>query len=709
MRIWAGNNQNILWQTRAILGKRFRFTQITFALMTAILAIFAGLANLSPAGRWPIFGLLFVTAVRIIFIRRRIDVWMSAALVVATAAAALYLAEISGAPLGPTLSMVTAVCTGVLIGLAFAQSDTFLDEAKIVHKLHLTLDLGSMLRIAGRLLPVLLVFAILMPDLLRYARATAGLENVMDIFNNDDETETDKTSQTMQTSGIGGNIDASRASSLQLDWSPALAVSWKKTQPSNARHNGIQYWRSHSLSQGFGLTWELASVDLIPSKDSAAKSNSSDILASVLLARQDELFLLHPMGMRAVASAGRTFTLMPLANGGSMLNFATDSRAIRQVLYDLVTMDGESQPEPRPIHLTIPDDWQSSASSLRHRIFGITFPDDPQADSWKLGRIEAQLRQFFHDQSLSYSLNPGPLMQSSEQNQLESFLFDSKKGFCEHFASATASLLRIAGVPSRVVVGLAAKVDENEPKSILRRSDAHAWVEAWDRDLHAWQIIDPTTWITSFENLPSQQDTSFEWDHLFERALASFDAFGLEFALSVRSYTNIDNPETLSPLLRILLQQLENVAANLFFVKIALLAMAMGLFSILAYFTKMASRRLPTQRIMHLIEWQALVNRFKQLVQKTAHLDVESEDYRWSRERLQVVQQISATQRNVSQSVAEYLVEICASKAIPDTTVQQITQAFNGMLYSSHQDRETAQRHRAVIEEFIVSLKHVPN
>lgn len=693
------------------MSKRFRFTQVTFGLMTTILAIFSAVASLSPAGRWPIFGLLFVTATRILFIRRRIDVWMSAVLVVATAAAALYLAEISGAPLGPTLSMVTAVCTGVLVGLAFAQSDTFLEEAEIAHSLHLTFDLGSMLRISARMLPIILTFAILLPDLLRHARANSGLENVLDIFNDEDETQTDKTGHTMQTSGIGDNIDASRASSLQLDWSPALAVSWARNQPSNTRHNGIQYWRSHSLSQGFGLAWELASVDLIPGTESPDKSDSRDIVASVLLARQDELFLLHPIGMRAVAPVGSTSHLMPLASGGSMLNLAMDSRAIRQVLYEIVTAAGETQPEPRPIHSTVPGDWQISATKLRQRIFGATSSSEPLTNDLNLGRIEAQIRQFFQDQNLTYSLNPGPLLQSGDQNHLESFLFVSKKGFCEHFASATASLLRIAGIPSRVVVGLAAKVDEKETKSILRRSDAHAWVEAWDRDLQTWKIIDPTTWVTSFENLPSQQNSSFEWDHIFERALASFDALGLEFALTLRSYTKLENSESLPPILKIIMLQLEKFSGNLFLVKIALLATAMGIFSILAYLVKRASHRVADRKIMQHLMQHHLFKRIKQIVKTSSAVHGESEDYRWSREKLEAVQEITATQRNVSQSVAEYLVEVCAPKEISEdiseTSVQRIILAFNGLLYSINPDKETMMQHRTVIEDFLRNLRQI--
>ena len=187
--------------------------------------------------------------------------------------------------------------------------------------------------------------------------------------------------------------------------------------------------------------------------------------------------------------------------------------------------------------------------------------------------------------------------------------------------------------------------------------------------------------------------------------MASFDAFGLEFALTLSSYANTENTDSLPLPLRIVLQQLEKVAANLLFVKIALLAAAMGFFSILAYLAKGASHRLPNRRIVRLLMQHPFVGRIKHLVRSTPTINNESEDCKWGRERLHAVQQISATQRDVSQSVAEYLVQVCDSSAMPETTVDRITLAFNGLLYSIHQDKETAQQHRAVIEEFIANLK----
>jgi protein-glutamine gamma-glutamyltransferase len=77
-------------------------------------------------------------------------------------------------------------------------------------------------------------------------------------------------------------------------------------------------------------------------------------------------------------------------------------------------------------------------------------------------------------------------------NAVEYFLFDSKTGFCEHFASAMAVLARAVDIPARVVTGFAP--GEYNPFSgyfEVRGSDAHAWVEVYF-PIAGWMTFDPT-------------------------------------------------------------------------------------------------------------------------------------------------------------------------------------------------------------------------
>ncbi|UCG79293.1 MAG: DUF3488 domain-containing protein [Nitrospirota bacterium] len=81
-------------------------------------------------------------------------------------------------------------------------------------------------------------------------------------------------------------------------------------------------------------------------------------------------------------------------------------------------------------------------------------------------------------------------------NAIEHFLFRSKKGYCEHFATAMAIMLRSVGVPSRLVTGyLSDQRNDIGDYYLIRQSDAHSWVEAYIED--KWISFDPTPSVPS--------------------------------------------------------------------------------------------------------------------------------------------------------------------------------------------------------------------
>jgi transglutaminase-like putative cysteine protease len=102
--------------------------------------------------------------------------------------------------------------------------------------------------------------------------------------------------------------------------------------------------------------------------------------------------------------------------------------------------------------------------------------------------ILAAAQNFFNRQLLIYTLNP-PLL---GDDMVDEFLFDSKRGFCEHFAAAFVFALRSAGVPARVVAGYqGGEVNPVDGYLEVRQYDAHAWTEAWIAG-RGWLRIDPT-------------------------------------------------------------------------------------------------------------------------------------------------------------------------------------------------------------------------
>ncbi len=102
-----------------------------------------------------------------------------------------------------------------------------------------------------------------------------------------------------------------------------------------------------------------------------------------------------------------------------------------------------------------------------------------------------QLLNHFRKEDFHYTLTP-PLM---EDNPIETFLFETRYGFCSHYASAFVYLMRVADIPARVVTGYQGG-EFNEVGSFLeiKQADAHAWAEVW-LDKQGWVRVDPTAAI----------------------------------------------------------------------------------------------------------------------------------------------------------------------------------------------------------------------
>ncbi len=101
--------------------------------------------------------------------------------------------------------------------------------------------------------------------------------------------------------------------------------------------------------------------------------------------------------------------------------------------------------------------------------------------------IESVLRMF-REQNFFYTLTPSRL----DLNSVDDFLFNTRQGFCAHFASAFTMLMRAAGIPARVVTGYqGGEYNRLGDYYIVRQSDAHAWSEVWLKG-RGWVRIDPT-------------------------------------------------------------------------------------------------------------------------------------------------------------------------------------------------------------------------
>jgi transglutaminase-like putative cysteine protease len=151
-------------------------------------------------------------------------------------------------------------------------------------------------------------------------------------------------------------------------------------------------------------------------------------------------------------------------------------------------MPYESNPETRAVARR----WMREAGSPRALIERL------------LGHYRDQFR---------YTLQPGAL----GRHPVDEFLWQTRAGFCEHFASSFVFFMRAAGIPARVVVGYqGGEINPLESYLLVRQQDAHAWAEVWLDD-EGWVRIDPTAAVAP-ERI--ERGIEFSLDELDSRLLS---------------------------------------------------------------------------------------------------------------------------------------------------------------------------------------------
>lgn len=158
-------------------------------------------------------------------------------------------------------------------------------------------------------------------------------------------------------------------------------------------------------------------------------------------------------------------------------------------------------PLQRPLRYAMTSYTDSSATPMTRSLeqaLAIPKTGNPQsralAAHWRaqFDSEESIIKQaiaYFQANPFQYTLNP-PLLSS---NPVDAFLFETRKGYCEHYASAFAFLMRAAGIPARIVVGYLG--GERNPYGnylIVRQYQAHAWTEVFVA-AKGWVRVDPTS------------------------------------------------------------------------------------------------------------------------------------------------------------------------------------------------------------------------
>ena len=118
--------------------------------------------------------------------------------------------------------------------------------------------------------------------------------------------------------------------------------------------------------------------------------------------------------------------------------------------------------------------------------------------------------KLFSEQNFVYTLRP-PLL---GKDPVDQFLFNTKRGFCEHYATSFVYLMRAAGLPARIVTGYqGGELNPNGHYLIVRQSDAHAWAEVWLEN-QGWVRVDPTAAVSPARIEQGIGDSVLERDEL---------------------------------------------------------------------------------------------------------------------------------------------------------------------------------------------------
>lgn len=164
--------------------------------------------------------------------------------------------------------------------------------------------------------------------------------------------------------------------------------------------------------------------------------------------------------------------------------------------------------ENRSRYLQLPSGTNPRARSLAEEL---------RASSESPLALIGTLMDRFNTEAYHYTLRP-PVM---PDNSVDALLFDEKRGFCAHYASATTFVLRAAGIPARVVIGYQGGASgAGGEYLIVRQYDAHAWVEAWI-DGAGWVRVDPTAAISPDRIELGIQDAMADEGSFLENAWAS--------------------------------------------------------------------------------------------------------------------------------------------------------------------------------------------
>ena len=235
-----------------------------------------------------------------------------------------------------------------------------------------------------------------------------------------------------------------------------------------------RYWRGPVYTKTDGVSWAASPNDHQPS---AVALSGESYSYTILMEPQKESWVF-------ALEIPESFDVSLRKNAYQQLltSKPPNERAEYRITSRPVYNTGALSPSERQANLQLPAKPSNRQRALIEALQG--FAGQPEAFIQKL-------LQHFRTEQFYYTLTP-PLML---HDPIDTFLFETRTGFCSHYATAFVYLLRIAGIPARVVGGYQGG-EMNKVGGFLevKQADAHAWAEAW-LEHKGWVRFDPTAAI----------------------------------------------------------------------------------------------------------------------------------------------------------------------------------------------------------------------
>ena len=273
----------------------------------------------------------------------------------------------------------------------------------------------------------------------------------------------------MASTGLSDMLDPGSIEQLVQDNSLAFRVEFSTPLPQRQQ----LYWRSYLYEDFDGRRWQVNAQhkDNRPQQN-AAMTNGSELSTYRVIAEASQQHNLFALGSVFQHSSNVELVTAQLIRSPKLIS----QRFSYQLTSILQAIPLQSEQE-RSRNL------QVAAGNPATQQLALEFKQRyPQPSE-----LVAAIAEHFRQQPFYYSLRPPALGRDS----VDQFLFQTRTGFCSHYASATALLLRHAGIPARVVGGyLGGDWHAEQGYLAVRQREAHAWVEYLQQG--QWQLFDPT-------------------------------------------------------------------------------------------------------------------------------------------------------------------------------------------------------------------------